>query len=143
MRAVRPGWVERLMLPADEDSRHLLALRVDEVLRGLGGPGTLLRQMAWGDGWTEASLRAALAHRELARRDGRRVRVNYRFTFRQLAVLHDCDAKTIWRRVQGALGAFGTALAEAGLLWQPEANDPVMVKPLVKQLKAREFKKAG
>ncbi|HEX2858687.1 MAG TPA: hypothetical protein VHP58_00555 [Alphaproteobacteria bacterium] len=70
--------VEKIRLPDDEEGRHALALKVEDVLRGMGLPhGLLLRQLAWGDAWCDAALRAAMAHREKARREGVRVRVNY------------------------------------------------------------------
>jgi hypothetical protein len=133
--------VEKNYLPEDAEERHGLALKVEEILARLGEEGVLLRQLAWGDGWCDASWRAALAHRELARRQGMKIRVSYRYTYRQMAALHDCDAKAVWRRARVALAAFTAALEQAGLLWRPEA--PVAAVPVRKALKARAFKPAA
>lgn len=139
-----PGRVERapekMLLPEDEDDRHALALKVEDVLRGMGPPhGLLLRQLAWGDAWCDAALRAAMAHREKARREGLRLRVNYRYTYRQLASLHDCEAKAVWRRVRAAMAAFAAGLHRAGLLWLPENAAAPVAGPAAKRLQAHEF----
>jgi hypothetical protein len=111
-----------LGLPADGEARLALALKLDALLHGLGDEGLLLRQLAWGDAWDERVLDAARRHQETARRQGLKVRLSYRYTYRQLAALHGGDAKSVWRRVRRALEAWSVALAAAGLLWRADSG---------------------
>lgn len=111
---VRPEWA--LHLPTGGEDRYALALSVAGVLAGMGTAGELLLEMAWGDWVTDARLRTTLAMQERLRRDGVRMLINYRYTFRQMAEMHRVDAKTVWRRVRSALRELEQRLREKGLV---------------------------
>ncbi len=114
---VKPEWA--LYLPTLAEDRYLLAMEVDGVLAGMGEDGALLREMAWGDWVTDVRLRGALALQERLRRDGVRMLINYRYTFRQMAEMKRTDAKAVWRRVRRALRELETRLAGKGLMFRP------------------------
>lgn len=106
------------ILPAPED-RLAVALTVEQAVRKLGEGGNLLRLYAWGDWHSTASLQAALRHQERARKRGDRLRLNIRYSYRQLGIMLNADHKTVSRRVRLALNDLADALESKGLLFVP------------------------
>lgn len=115
---VAAAW--RPWLPEDPADKYALALKVAGLLTTLGADGRLLELQAWGDWADEKRLRAALAFKERMRRDGVRVLLNYRYTFRQLAEMQGTDPKAVWRQTRTAMRRLEEALRVAGLLWHPD-----------------------
>lgn len=105
-------------LPDTPDDRYALALRVESMVSAIEGRH-LLRLYAWGDWADEARLRGALIMQERARREGFRLRLNYRYSFRQLALQLETDHKTVGKYFRRALEEFSQKLEEAGLLFIP------------------------
>lgn len=108
-------------LPTQADDRYSLALDVAKVLADMGETGQILHLQAWGDWSTDARLRQALAFQEKMRREGVRVLINYRYTFRQLAEMLGTSEATVWRRSRDALRTLEDGLRRKGLLWMPGA----------------------
>ncbi len=121
-RAVAAQADRRNRLPSEATDRLDLALRVEQVLEHLSpDDALLLRRYAWGDWASDASLRLALSHQEVLHKKGGRLLLNYRWTFRQIAVFYDCDEKTAARRVRKALLHCARIMDEAGLLLRVKA----------------------
>lgn len=106
------------LLPAPED-RFAVALQIEQAVETLGEPGKLLRLYAWGDWHSNAALTAALRHQEKARQRGDRLRLNIRYSFRQLGVMLGADHKTIAKCIRLALNELSDALETKGLLYVP------------------------
>lgn len=117
-------------LPHDAAGRLALALQVENALQQLPAePQQLLRLWAWGDWAEEARLQAALAHQEKLRRQGLRVRLSYRYSVAQLALLAGVSKTTLWRRLHGALALLEQALAATGTVAAPVAPPTTAATP--------------
>lgn len=106
-------------LPEDPEERYALALNIEKQLTTIGEIGNLLRLHAWGDWHSEQTLRGAIAIQERARQEGHRIRLNYRYSFRQLGLLLSIDHKTAARKVRDALEYLADHLATTNLIFTP------------------------
>ncbi|MCA3243793.1 MAG: hypothetical protein INF43_00620, partial [Alphaproteobacteria bacterium] len=116
---VAAHWGQRFRpnLPHDAAGRLSLALQIEQALQQLpAAPQQLLRLWAWGDWTDEARLNAALAHQEKLRRQGIRVRLSYRYSAAQLALLAGVSKATLWRRLHAALGLLEGPLVQCGVV---------------------------
>lgn len=119
---VAAHWGQRFRphLPHDAAGRLALALQVQQALKTLPTePCQLLTLWAWGDWANEPRLQAALAHQEKLRRQGIRVRLSYRYSVAQLALLAGESKDTLWRRLQAALALLEQTLAASGTVAPP------------------------
>lgn len=90
-------------IPQELSDRHALAMAVYGCVAKLeGDQQQLLKLRYWGDYADDARLQAAQQHQERLRRKGMRVRLSYRYTYRQLAFLLNKHHKTIGRYVTQA-----------------------------------------
>lgn len=111
-------------LPRNADDRHALALKVESLLAATE-QRHVLRLMAWGDWADDARLRGALIIQERARREGLRLRLNYRYSYRQLALqLGASDHKVVSRAIRRGLTELAERLDAAGLLFIPGQSLP-------------------
>lgn len=101
------------------DDRFAVAVQIEQAVDGLGEAGKLLRLHAWGDWHSNAALNAAILHQERARQRGDRLRLNIRYSYRQLGIMLNADHKTIARRIRLALNDLSDALEQKGLLYVP------------------------
>jgi hypothetical protein len=106
------------ILPDPQD-RLAIALTIEQAVQSLGEGGKLLRLHAWGDWHTNAALTAALRNQEKARQQGERLRLNLRYSYRQLGIYLQADHKTIARRIRLALNDLTDILEQKGLLYVP------------------------
>lgn len=112
--------------PLSGFDKYSMAQKVYKALAALAADEQrLLMLYAWGDYADEARLRAALAIQAQMRAEGKRVRLNYRYSYRQLGAIYAVDPKTVARRVRQALEGMGNRMA--GLLVVPvEEGDMTM-----------------
>lgn len=125
-------------LPSDADDRLGLALAVEKILDSMGDAGQLLRLHAWGDWVSDASLRAALVVQERLRRNGVRLRLNYRLSLRQLGDFLQRDKKTVSKHLHRAMALLARRLDHEGLLFCPHGASEVAREGRV--LDARMFR---
>lgn len=103
--------------PTEAAERLDLALKIEQAAQALPAPmAQLLRLWAWGDWADEPRLRAAMKHQESLRQKGLRVRLSYRYSTAQLALLAGVSKTTLWRRLHAALGLLEAALAPHGIV---------------------------
>lgn len=111
--------------PLSGFDKYSMAQKVYKALAGLGGDEQrVLMLYAWGDYADEPRLRASLAIQAQMRAEGKRVRLNYRYSYRQLAALYGIDPKTAAKRVRMALERLSDRMA--GLLMVPMEEGAVV-----------------
>lgn len=113
-----PEWCgETKTLPIDADERFGLAMKVYSVLESLPAEHSfILRLHYWGDYITEKSLKRAIEGREAMRQKGLRTRLNYRYSFRQIADKLKCDRKAATRKIRNAQHLVEEDLLRLGLI---------------------------
>jgi hypothetical protein len=123
--AVKQWCGSRGDLPTEEEERLALAL---DVYRLLGEAVETQQQRLvvlyyWGDFADEATYRQAQAFQEKMRRQGTRVRLSYRYSFRQLGHVLGMAHKTAAKRLRQAQQALQQALELEGFVHsnQPQA----------------------
>ncbi|MDD9911557.1 MAG: hypothetical protein OXR68_01430 [Alphaproteobacteria bacterium] len=110
------GW--RPFLPSNTDDRFSLAMKVASLLEEEldSKEQQLLQLYYWGDFADEARYRTAQKFQERMRQEGKRVRLSYRYSFRQLGLLLELSDKTVAKRVRQAQDKLSKKLEEMGLI---------------------------
>jgi hypothetical protein len=111
-------WLGEPLAAADKVA---MAAKLARLVEGLGEErAQLLKLFAWGDYADEGRLRRALTYQTRMRGEGVRVRLSYRYSYRQLGLLLGVDHKTAAKRVREALLMLAVAMERDGLLFVPE-----------------------
>lgn len=117
-------------LPQIPAERYALAQRIQAAVQSLPEAyRAILMDWAWGDWANEARLRAALAVQEKARREGKRVRLSYRYSAQQLAGLLGCSKVQAWRKLNAAMKKLEAKLQEIGVVHVADVPAAKAVKP--------------
>ena len=110
-------------LPTDPDERVSLALKVNDAANRLMKDEQVLLQLYyWGDYASPKRLAAAEKIQRSCEQKGRRVRLSYRYSYRQLASILGVAHTTAARRVEAALKSMEDMLHQEGLLITHEAR---------------------
>lgn len=104
-------------MAAGEDDKYTLALSVYQCLARLDEDmQRLLKLHFWGDYVETQKLHAAIALQEKWRQEGKRVRLSYMYSQRQLASILGVGKSTVERRLNKALRLLSRELVDVGLL---------------------------
>lgn len=104
-------------IPQELSDRHALAMAVYGCVAQLEGEQQqLIKLRYWGDYADDVRLQNAQQHQERLRRKGVRVRLSYRYTYRQLSALLNKHHKTIGRYLAQAEKALATILEAKNLI---------------------------
>ena len=112
------SWAEwREDLPSNPEEAMLLSMQVYRMVRKLRAEDQEVIYMKyWGDYHDKAYLKGALQIKEAMRQRGKHVRLNYRFSIRQIAVLKDVHFCKIQRALMRIEGELATHLIGKGLI---------------------------
>ncbi len=101
--AVQDFQGESCFLPQDYEDRFSLSMRVYECIdKALNEEQKkLLLTYYWGDFVTEERYRKQMKFQERMRQQEIRVRLSYRYSFRQIAKMIGCSDKTVARKIRG------------------------------------------
>jgi hypothetical protein len=127
-------------LPKTPAERYAMAQRIQAAVQSLPeAHRAILMHWAWGDWADEARLRAALAVQEKARREGKRVRLSYRYSAQQLGGILGCSKVQAWRKLNAAMKVLEKTLVAQQIV---EGNEvPVSQSPApVRRVEVGVFK---
>lgn len=122
-------------LPADAEESMLLAMRIYRLVRQLKPEQQqLLMLRYWGDYHSKKYLQEALQIKEVMRRRGQHVRLNYRFSYRQVAEVENMHSKKAEREIKRILSELEKHMVEKDLVLAtstiPLSEDQNMNKPM-------------
>lgn len=104
-------------LPTEWDDRQSLAIQVYKLLDHLtDDQWQLLRLRYWGDYYDENNLRRMEAMQEKLRMQNKRLKLNYRYSYRQVGTALGIDHKTARKRLDIALRDLYDELLAIGLV---------------------------
>ena len=105
-------------LPNDPEECVLLAVEIWGLARKHLSEGeySLLYFRHWGDYATEGRLRRALQLQEKLRNEGKRLRLSYTYSYRQLGTIFKIDHKTVKRHLDKSYENLAKNLEEKGYL---------------------------
>ena len=108
---------QRSYLPSDAESVSLLTSKIFSCLKELDEMQQhLIILKYWGDFYEQGHFQRKVRQLELLRKQGHRVRLNYRYTMRQIASEVDMNYRTVHRNIEKAESAFEAILQNHGLL---------------------------
>lgn len=92
------GWRENL--PADQEEATLLAMKVYRSVKNMPAVDQeLLLMKYWGDYYDKTYLKSTLQIKEAMRQRGQHLRLNYRFSLRQIAVIKEIHFRKIHKNI--------------------------------------------
>jgi len=99
------------------DDAYAQALSIYQCLYKLDTEAQEILQLhVWGDYATPPRLHAALKLQEQWRQQGKRVRLSYRYSHRQLGTILGCSKSSAWRKLNTALKALASNLLAERLI---------------------------
>lgn len=109
------GW--RAHLPENREEKLLLVAKVWNATAKLSQEHQrILRLSYFGDWYSEAHLATMLALQERMRKEGKRLRLNHRYSVRQVATILDMNYRTVHRKLDVAMVALEKELAQQNIL---------------------------
>jgi DNA-directed RNA polymerase specialized sigma24 family protein len=123
-------------LPTDAEESMLLAMQVYRLVRQLKPEEQqLILLRYWGDYHSKKYLQEALQIKEVMRRRGQHVRLNYRFSYRQVAEIENIHAKKAEREIKRILNELERHMSEKELV-EPRQNADVSKNQPLKTIKS-------
>lgn len=118
------GW--RTHLPVEKEERFMLAAKVWQSVKSLSKEQEkIIRLTYFGDWHHDIHLMKMLELQERMRKEGKRLRLNYRYSVRQVATLMDMNYRTVHRKLDAAMTLLEKELDQVGLLEDTHVVDKV------------------
>tara|TARA_R110000868_G_scaffold189695_2_gene433128 strand:- start:172932 stop:173495 length:564 start_codon:yes stop_codon:yes gene_type:complete len=112
------GWRENL--PVDEEESVLLAMKVYRNVKDLSiEDQELVLMKYWGDYYDKNYLKGALQIKEVMRQRGKHIRLNYRFSLRQIGTIKDIHFRKIHKSLKRIEQELETKMVAKEMVYPP------------------------